>query len=71
MLVEGLLMYIPLGLRQSLPDTKRGSIVDELQKLVNEWPLEVIKHQKPEDRKVMLMSCTSGLSLARKFLPCM
>jgi len=35
-----------------LSDTKKSGIKGELQKLVSEWPLEVIKHQKDEDRKV-------------------
>ena len=39
-------------LLQNLPDAKKSSIAVELQKLVSEWPLEVIKRQKEEDRKV-------------------
>ncbi|KAL9407844.1 hypothetical protein AB3S75_046396 [Citrus x aurantiifolia] len=38
-------------LNQTLPDAKKLGITIELQKLVNEWPLDVIKHQKDEDRK--------------------
>ncbi|KAK4785367.1 hypothetical protein SAY86_002056 [Trapa natans] len=41
-------------LNESLPDTRRDSIAVEFQKLVSEWPLEVIKHQKPEDGKSFL-----------------
>lgn len=37
---------------QTLPDAKKLGITIELQKLVNEWPLDVIKHQKDEDGKV-------------------
>ena len=37
---------------QTLSDAKKPGIMVELQKLVSEWPLEVIKHQKDEDRKV-------------------
>lgn len=40
---------------QTLSDAKKSGITAELQKLVNEWPLEVIKRQKEEDRKVMLL----------------
>ncbi|CAI9776860.1 unnamed protein product [Fraxinus pennsylvanica] len=38
-------------LNQNLSDAKRTGIVVELQKLVSEWPLEVVKHQKEENRK--------------------
>lgn len=45
---------------QTLPDAKKSSIVVELQKLSSEWPLEVIRHQKEEDRKVYhLCNCFS------------
>lgn len=37
---------------QTLSDAKKSGITAELQKLVNKWPLEVIKRQKEEDRKV-------------------
>ncbi|OWM67822.1 hypothetical protein CDL15_Pgr010760 [Punica granatum] len=47
------------AINESLPDTKQGSIVVELQKLVSEWPLEVIKHQKPEDRKALAAALKS------------
>ncbi|KAL6971341.1 hypothetical protein U1Q18_031019 [Sarracenia purpurea var. burkii] len=40
-------------LNQTLSDKKRPGIMVELQKLVTEWPLEVIKHQKEEDRKAL------------------
>ncbi|CAK9145526.1 unnamed protein product [Ilex paraguariensis] len=40
-------------LNQTLSDAKRQGIIVELQKLVSEWPLEVIKHQKDEDRKAL------------------
>ncbi|GMN46512.1 hypothetical protein TIFTF001_015695 [Ficus carica] len=38
-------------LNQELSDAKKSSIVVELQKLVSEWPVEVIKCQKEENRK--------------------
>ena len=40
---------------QTLSDAKKSGIMAELQKLVNEWPLEVIKRQKEADRKVILL----------------
>ncbi|PKI78178.1 hypothetical protein CRG98_001506 [Punica granatum] len=49
------------AINESLPDTKQGSIVVELQKLVSEWPLEVIKHQKPEDRKALAAALKSHI----------
>ncbi|PRQ39150.1 hypothetical protein RchiOBHm_Chr4g0421891 [Rosa chinensis] len=36
---------------QNLTDAKKSKIAVELQKLVSEWPLEVIKRQKEEDGK--------------------
>lgn len=38
-------------LNQTLSESKRPGIKVELQKLVSEWPLEVIKRQEEEDRK--------------------
>jgi len=35
-----------------LPDQKKPFVKDELQKLIAEWPAEVIKRQKKDDRKV-------------------
>ena len=40
---------------QTLSDAKKPGIMAELQKLVSDWPLEVIKRQKEEDRKVLLL----------------
>ncbi|CAB4262771.1 unnamed protein product [Prunus armeniaca] len=48
-------------LNQTLPDAKKSSIVVELQKLGSEWPLEVIRHQKEEDRKALAVSLTSDI----------
>jgi hypothetical protein len=39
---------------QHLPDQKKPFVKDELQKLVVEWPTEVIKRQKKDDRKVRI-----------------
>lgn len=48
-------------LNQNLPDAKKSSIAVELQKLVSEWPLEVIKRQKEEDRKALAVSLSSDI----------
>ncbi|KAK1412213.1 hypothetical protein QVD17_33266 [Tagetes erecta] len=42
---------------QTLPDAKRPDIMAELEKLVSEWPLEVIKSRKDEDK----MALAAGL----------
>ncbi|KAK7292313.1 hypothetical protein RIF29_08091 [Crotalaria pallida] len=49
------------ALNQSLSDAKKSGIKDELQKLVSVWPLEVIKHQKEEDRKALAASLKSDI----------
>ncbi|XAR57124.1 hypothetical protein NMG60_11025155 [Bertholletia excelsa] len=48
-------------LNQTLSDTKRPTIVVELQKLVSEWPLEVIKHQKEENRKALVVALQNDI----------
>ncbi|GLT76934.1 hypothetical protein SLA2020_485670 [Shorea laevis] len=48
-------------LDQTLPDSKKSAITDELEKLVNDWPFEVIKHQKDEDRKALAASLKSDI----------
>lgn len=40
-------------LDQTLPDERRPNIMVELQKLVSEWPLEVIKRRKEDERKAL------------------
>ncbi|KAL5197057.1 hypothetical protein ABZP36_000569 [Zizania latifolia] len=40
-------------LHKHLPDQKKQFVKDELQKLVAEWPAEVIKRQKKDDRKAL------------------
>ncbi|CAN6200192.1 unnamed protein product [Urochloa humidicola] len=40
-------------LYKHLPDQKKPFVKDELKKLIAEWPTEVIKRQKKDDRKVM------------------
>ncbi|KAL6657396.1 hypothetical protein ACP70R_005176 [Stipagrostis hirtigluma subsp. patula] len=40
-------------LHKHLPDQKKPFVKDELQKLIAEWPTEVIKRQKKDDRKAM------------------
>ncbi|CAK7333071.1 unnamed protein product [Dovyalis caffra] len=48
-------------LDQTLADTKKSGIVVELQNLVSEWPLDVVKHQKEENRKVLAATLKSGI----------
>ncbi|XP_062174870.1 uncharacterized protein LOC133880026 [Alnus glutinosa] len=48
-------------LNQSLSDAKKSGIMVETQKLVNEWPLEVIKHQEKENRKALAESLKSDI----------
>ncbi|XP_059434569.1 uncharacterized protein LOC132167575 [Corylus avellana] len=48
-------------LNQSLPDAKKSGIMAETQKLVNEWPLEVIKHQEKKDKKALAKSLKSDI----------
>ncbi|KAI3832970.1 hypothetical protein MKW98_025854 [Papaver atlanticum] len=49
-------------LNQTLPEKKkRSKITVELQKLVSEWPVEVIKHQKEEDRKALATSLRNDI----------
>ncbi|OMO98420.1 hypothetical protein COLO4_13921 [Corchorus olitorius] len=45
-------------LNETLPETKKAGIKDEIENLVNEWPSEVIKHKKEEDRKFRLQDLT-------------
>ncbi|XP_028800015.1 uncharacterized protein LOC114755315 isoform X2 [Neltuma alba] len=49
------------ALNETLPDAKKSGMKDELQKLVSEWPLEVIKHQKEEGRKALAASLKSDI----------
>ncbi|MED6106448.1 hypothetical protein PIB30_005084 [Stylosanthes scabra] len=48
-------------LNQILPDVKKSGIQEELQKLVSEWPKEVIKYRKGEDRKTLAASLKSDI----------
>ncbi|GAV87365.1 hypothetical protein CFOL_v3_30791 [Cephalotus follicularis] len=48
-------------LTQTLSDKKKPSIMVELQKLVDEWPLDVMKHQKEEKRKALAAILISGI----------
>ncbi|RAL51161.1 unnamed protein product [Cuscuta campestris] len=47
---------------ENLPVSKRQNITAELQKLVNEWPVEVIKRQKEESRKELARTLQNGIS---------
>lgn len=48
-------------LNQSLPDTKRSGIMVELQKLISEWPFEVIKRKKEDERKALAAALKSDI----------
>ncbi|XVE82068.1 hypothetical protein DITRI_Ditri15bG0117100 [Diplodiscus trichospermus] len=48
-------------LNQTLSDAKKPGIAVEVEKLVNEWPLEVIKHKKDEDRKTLAAALKSDI----------
>jgi hypothetical protein len=68
-----------------LPERKKPLVEDELQKLIAEWPTEVIKKQKKDDRKVrysifgsipppaleVLVTSRSALSLGGHKLYCL
>ncbi|KAL9363880.1 hypothetical protein Peur_041753 [Populus x canadensis] len=56
-------------LDQTLPDTKKSGMVVELQKLVNEWPMAVVKHQKEENRKALAAVLKSGIPAMVNGLP--
>ncbi|KAH1089202.1 hypothetical protein J1N35_016459 [Gossypium stocksii] len=49
------------ALNETLSDGMKRSITVEVEKLVNEWPLEVLKHQKEEDKKVLAASLKSDI----------
>ncbi|XP_011071475.1 uncharacterized protein LOC105156912 isoform X1 [Sesamum indicum] len=55
-------------LYQTLPEAKRPTVMVELQKLVSEWPLEIIKHQK-EDRKAFAAALQNDISALINALP--
>ncbi|XP_044498305.1 uncharacterized protein LOC123220267 [Mangifera indica] len=48
-------------LNQTLSDAKKSSIMDELHKLINEWPLDVLKHQKEEGKKALATAFKSDI----------
>ncbi|KAE8731564.1 RING finger and CHY zinc finger domain-containing protein 1 isoform 2 [Hibiscus syriacus] len=49
-------------LNGTLSDAKKPGITVEVEKLVNEWPSEVLKHQKEEDRKALAAALKSDIS---------
>ncbi|KAK4433937.1 hypothetical protein Salat_0556400 [Sesamum alatum] len=55
-------------LYQTLPEARRPTVMVELQKLVSEWPLEVIKQQK-EDRKAFAAALQNDISALINALP--
>ncbi|KZV50678.1 hypothetical protein F511_29282 [Dorcoceras hygrometricum] len=50
------------AINQSTSDTKRTEFVVELQKLVSEWPLEVIKHKKEENKEAFVAALQNNIS---------
>ncbi|KAG8375308.1 hypothetical protein BUALT_Bualt10G0086800 [Buddleja alternifolia] len=56
-------------LYQTLSDARKPSIVVELQKLVSEWSLEVIKHQNKENRKAFAAALQNDVSDLIRTLP--
>ncbi|GJN33355.1 hypothetical protein PR202_gb21948 [Eleusine coracana subsp. coracana] len=60
-------------LNKHLPEQKKALIKDELQKIIAEWPSEVIKRQKKDDRKALeealvkdiptMINCLTNLGL--------
>ncbi|KAL2506701.1 hypothetical protein Adt_22322 [Abeliophyllum distichum] len=56
-------------LNQTLSDPKRPGIMVELQKLVSEWPLEVVKHQKEESRKALAAALQNDIPAVINALP--
>ncbi|KAL1372560.1 hypothetical protein HN51_002687 [Arachis hypogaea] len=48
-------------LNENLDDAKKKGIKDELQKLISEWPKEVIKYRKGEDQKTLASSLKSDI----------
>ncbi|EYU45577.1 hypothetical protein ABFS82_14G010900 [Erythranthe guttata] len=56
-------------LYQTLPDGRRTSITAELQKLVSEWPLDVVKHQKEDKREAYAAALQKDISALINALP--
>ncbi|XP_072997865.1 uncharacterized protein [Typha latifolia] len=48
-------------LYQNLSDRKKPDVKDELQKLISEWPLEVVKRKKKEERKAVAESLRTDI----------
>ncbi|XP_074307247.1 uncharacterized protein LOC141642361 [Silene latifolia] len=46
---------------QNFPDSKQEDILAELNKLVNEWPAEVIKARKKQDRKALITALKADI----------
>ncbi|CAN6999864.1 unnamed protein product [Brassica rapa subsp. trilocularis] len=46
---------------QAYPDEKKSALEAEFKKLVNEWPVDVLKHQNEEDKKAVAASLRSDI----------
>lgn len=56
-------------LNQTLSGDKKSGIKVELQKLVSEWPFEVLKHKKEEEKKTLAASMKSDILAMVNDLP--
>ncbi|XP_019245864.1 PREDICTED: uncharacterized protein LOC109225598 isoform X2 [Nicotiana attenuata] len=56
-------------LNQTIPDSRRQNFMVELQKLVTDWPLEVIKRQKDEKRKELAATLQHDIPAMLNALP--
>ncbi|NP_001312781.1 uncharacterized LOC107810057 [Nicotiana tabacum] len=57
------------SLNQTIPDSRRQNFMIELQKLVADWPLEVIKRQKDEKRKELAATLQHDIPAMLSALP--
>ncbi|VVB01024.1 unnamed protein product [Arabis nemorensis] len=46
---------------QTFTDEKKSAVSTEFKKLVNEWPVDVIRHQNEEDKKALAASLKSNI----------
>ncbi|OIT05579.1 PREDICTED: uncharacterized protein LOC109244249 [Nicotiana attenuata] len=57
------------SLNQTIPDSRRQNLMIELQKLVADWPLEVIKRQKDEKRRELAATLQHDIPAMLSALP--
>ncbi|KAL8162237.1 hypothetical protein V2J09_013726 [Rumex salicifolius] len=56
------------ALNQTFPDSKSPQVLVQIQKLVSEWPSEVLKHQKEQDRKDLANALKQDIPAMVNFL---